>query len=127
MEYFCSKKINILVITSEIYLKMSLFIQYSRFYVSHFPTSQPTTAFYSKLGCIQFSLPKLGMLTPVHNDANNTDNADNPDNYNRVIGTAQLKVFNCAKNRSIGPVLIWPNNTTVVNVIFQETLVLTKL
>ena len=70
--------------------------------MSHFPTSLPTTAFYPKLGCIQFSLQKLQMLTPVHNDANDTDNgnkAEDADNYNRVIGIAQLKAFSCGKNQ----------------------------
>ena len=48
--------------------------------MSHFPTAQPTTAFYPKLQCIQFSLQKLQMLTPVHNsvdDADDTGNANN--------------------------------------------------
>ena len=31
------------------------------------------------------------------------------------------------KNRSMGPVLIWPNITIVVNVVFQEILALTIL
>ena len=65
------------------------------FHMSHFPTSQPTTAFYPKLGCIQFSFQKLEMLTPIHNDADDTDDADD---YNRVICIALLKAFNCAKN-----------------------------
>ena len=77
--------------------------------MSHFPTSQPTTAFYPKLGCIQFSLQKLEMLITVHNDADDandaddTDNAsdtDDIDNYNRVIGIALLKPFSCAKKGS---------------------------
>ena len=58
--------------------------------MSHFPTSQTTTAFYPKLRCIQFSLQKLQMLTLVYNNANNTDDAND---YNRVIGIAQLKAF----------------------------------
>ena len=77
----------------------------------HFPTSQPSTAFYLKLGCILFSLQKLQMLTPVHNnaddtndadnadDANDADDTDNADNYNRVIGIALMKAFSCAKNQ----------------------------
>ena len=69
VECFCCTKLNISVITSEKYLKMWLFIQYSSFHMSHFHTSQPTTAFYPKLGCIQSSLQKLQMLTPVHKDA----------------------------------------------------------
>ena len=36
------------------------------------------------------------MLTPVHNDVDNTDDADN---YNRVIGIALLKVFSCANKK----------------------------
>ena len=47
----------------------------------------------------QFFLVKNNLLTSVHNDA-----AD----YNRVIGIALLKAFRCAKNRSMGPDLIWP-------------------
>ena len=58
---------------------MWFFIQYRRFYVSDFPTSQPTTAFYTKLWCIQFFLQKLQMLTPVHNDADDTEDADDAD------------------------------------------------
>ena len=70
--------------------------------MSDFPTPQPTTAFYPKLGCIRFSLQRLQMLTPVHNDtddADDTDNAndvDNADDYNRLIGIALLKAFSCA-------------------------------
>ena len=51
---------------------------------------------------MQFSLQKLQMLTPVHNDEDNANNADaandanNADNFNRVIGIALLKAFNCA-------------------------------
>ena len=37
------------------------------------------------------------MLTPVHNDVNNTDDADD---YNRVIGIAQLRAFSCAKKET---------------------------
>ena len=62
--------------------------------MSHFPTSQPTTAFYPKLGCIQFSLQKSQMLTPVHNDK---DDANDADDYNRVIGKTLLKAFSCTK------------------------------
>ena len=60
--------------------------------MSHFPTSQSTTTFYPKLGCIQCSLQKLQRLTPVHNDA---DDADNADDYKSVIGIALLKAFGC--------------------------------
>ena len=66
--------------------------------MSHFLTSQPTTVFYPKPGCIQFSLQKLQMLPPVHNDA---DDADNTDDYNRLIGIVLLKAVSCAKNWSI--------------------------
>ena len=66
--------------------------------MSHCPTSQPTTAFYPKLGCIQFSLQKLQMLTPVHND---TDDANDKDDYNRVIGIELLKGFSCAKEELV--------------------------
>ena len=31
------------------------------------------------------------------------------------------------QNRSMGPVLIWPNITIVVNVVFQEVLALTRV
>ena len=42
------------------------------------------------------------MLTPVHNDADDTDNTDdiddaNVDDYNRVTGIALLRAFSCAK------------------------------
>ena len=48
-----------------------------------------------KLGCIQFSPQKLQVLTPVHNDTEDTDDAGN---YNSVIGIALMKAFSCAKN-----------------------------
>ena len=38
----------------------------------------------------------------VHNDANHADDANNAndaDDYKRVTGIAQLKAFNCAKNK----------------------------
>ena len=87
--------------------KCDFFIQYSRFHISHFPSSQPTTAFSLKLGCTQFSLWKLQPLTPIHNDANNADNANDTDDandaddYNRVTGIAPLKAISCAKNQLI--------------------------
>ena len=84
------KKLTISVIIFEkISQNVTFIIQYSRFHMSHFPTSLPTTAFYPKLGCIQFSLQRLQMLSPAHNDVDNTDD------YNRVIGMAQLKAL-CA-------------------------------
>ena len=43
------------------------------------------------------------MLTPVHNDADNTNDADD---YNRMIGIALLKAFGCANNRVIGIALL---------------------
>ena len=95
---------NILVSTLEISENVTYF-QYSRFHMSHFCTSQATTAFYPKLGCIQFSFHKLQMLTAVHNDTDHADNADDTDNTddtddnNRVIGIALLKAFSCAKMR----------------------------
>ena len=61
--------------------------------MSHFPTSQPSTAFYPKLGCIQFPLQKLEMLTPVPNDTDDANDEDNAEDYNRVIGIALL--FSC--------------------------------
>ena len=72
--------------------------------MSHFPTSQPTTAFYPKLGYIQFSLQKLQMLTPFHNDADDANDADNADNAHnaddyKVIGIALLKAFSYAKKQ----------------------------
>ena len=78
--------------------------------MSHFPTSQPTTAFFPKLECIQFSLQKLQMLTPVHNDADNAkdsddaydvDNADSTDDYYKVLGMALVKAFSCAKKWNV--------------------------
>ena len=69
--------------------------------MSHFTTSKPTTAFYPKLGCIQFSFQKLEMLTPAHNDTDNTDDADDAnDGYNRVIGIALLKAFSCDNKKN---------------------------
>ena len=65
--------------------------------MSHFLTSEPTTAFYTKLGCIQFSLQKL-MLTHVHNDVDNVDDADDTNDYNMVIDIALLKVSAVLKN-----------------------------
>ena len=62
--------------------------------MSYFPTSQLTTDFYPKLGCIQSPLQKLQMLATVHNDEDDTNNTDD---YNRVIGIALLKAFSCAK------------------------------
>ena len=65
--------------------------------MSIFHTSQPTTAFYPKLGCNKFFLQKLQMLTPVHNDAEDTNNADdadsadNTDHFNWMSGIALLK------------------------------------
>ena len=70
--------------------------------MSYFHTSEPTTAFYLKLRCIQFSLHMLQMLTPVNidaDDANDGDDTDDADDYNRVIGIALLKAFSCAKNK----------------------------
>ena len=66
--------------------------------MSHFPTSQPTTDFHPKLGCIQFPLQKSEMLTSVHNDVDDTDDTDDADHYNRVIGIALLKAFRYAQN-----------------------------
>ena len=47
--------------------------------MSHFPTSQQTTDSYPKLGCSQFSLQKLQMLTTVYSDTDNTNNAATDD------------------------------------------------
>ena len=68
--------------------------------MSHFPTSELTTAFYPKLGCIHVSLQKLEMLTPVHNDAytNDADDTNNANNYNMVIDIALLVAFSCANS-----------------------------
>ena len=99
VECFCSKEIEYFSNHFwEISQNVTFFIQYSRFHMSHFPTSQPTTALYQMLGCIQFSLQMLQMLTPVHNDTNDADdidNADNADDYNKMVGIAQLKAFSC--------------------------------
>ena len=57
--------------------------------MSHFSTSQPITAFYPKVGCIQFSIQKLQMLTTAHNDADNANDADDlqqGDWYNTAEG-----------------------------------------
>ena len=45
----------------------------------------------------QFVLVK-NLLTSVYIDTDTADDADNANYYNREIGTAQLKAFNCAQN-----------------------------
>ena len=37
------------------------------------------------------------LLTSVYNDTDDVDTTDATDDYNRVIGIAMLKAFNCAK------------------------------
>ena len=58
----------------------------------------------------------------VYHNKYNTYNMYNVYMYNITIGIAQLNTFRCAKNMSMGAVLIWTNANTVVNIVFQEIL-----
>ena len=49
----------------------------------------------------QFFLVRNNLLTSVHNNVDNADATDDANNYNRVIGIALLKAFNCAKNPKV--------------------------
>ena len=43
----------------------------------------------------------IQMLTPVHNNANDTDDANDAVDYSRVTGIAQLKAFSCTNKQTL--------------------------